>query len=181
MTDRIQIKYQDNKIEITIKALKDSSKQKMLLGWIVLFSVCGLVIISQFFYDYDKSSKLFFAVYLAFWIFFEFKVIYAYRWRNAGIERITIDSKQIEFVKEIGKRGMTQIVELDELNNLRLFEPEEPGFVKTMNSSYWNINKYTLAFDYQNKPFPFAIDLDKNEAKKLLKEIGQFLAKIKKS
>lgn len=40
--------------------------------------------------------------------------------------------------------------------------------------SYWNINKYSLAFDFENKLVPFAIDLN-NEAKKLLKETEQFI------
>lgn len=181
MTDRVQVEKQENELVITIKSFKDESKQKMLLVWIVLFTVCGLAIVSQFFYDYDKSSKLFFAVYLAFWMFFEFKVIYAYRWRNSGCEKIKISNDKIELVKEIGKRGITQVIALNEISNLRLFEPEEPGFVKAMNASYWNINKYSIAFEYQNKPVPFAIDLEKNEAKKLLKEIGDFISKIKKS
>lgn len=181
MSDRLQVNKQENELEITIKSFKDESKQKMLLVWIILFSVCGLAIVSQFFYDYDKSSKLFFAVYLAFWMFFEFKVIYAFRWRNSGSEKIKIGNDKIELIKEIGKRGITQVIALNEISNLRLFESEEPGFIKVMNASYWNINKYTITFDYENKPVPFAIDLDKNDAKKLLKEIEQFISKIKKS
>ncbi len=180
MSDRFQVNKQENELDITIKSFKDESKQKMLLVWIVLFTVCGFAIVSQFFYDYDKSSKLFFAVYLAFWMFFEFKVVYAFRWRNSGSEKIKISNDKIELVKEIGKRGITQVIALNEISNLRLFESEEPGFIKAMNASYWNINKYSIAFDYQNKPVPFAIDLDKKEAKKLLNEIEQFISKIKK-
>lgn len=179
MAERITINNKDNSIEIEIKAFKDKTKQKMLLVWIVLFSLCGLAILSQFFYGYDKSSQLFFAVYLAFWLFFEFKVIYAFRWRNAGMEKIILNKTEIILIKEIGKRGITQIMNVKEMNNVSLYEPEEPGFIKAINSSYWNINKYSLTFDYQGKTVPFAIDVEKNEAKKLLKEIQQFLRKAK--
>ena len=175
MKERINISKKDNNLEIEIKAFKDNAKQKMLLVWIVLFSLCGLAILSQFFYDYDKTTKLFFVVYLAFWLFFEFKVIYAYRWRNSGMEKIIINKTEIILINEIGKRGITQPIKINEISNLRCYEPDEPGFIKSINSSYWNINKYSLAFDYENKPVPFAIDLDKNEAKKLLKEMGQFV------
>ncbi|MBI2279945.1 MAG: hypothetical protein HYU68_04550 [Bacteroidetes bacterium] len=175
MAERITINHKDNSIEIEIKAFKDKTKQKMLLVWIVLFSLCGLAILSQFFYGYDKSSQLFFAVYLAFWLFFEFKVIYAYRWRNAGMEKIIINETEINLIKEIGKRGITQTIKINEISNLRCYESDESSFIKSITSSYWNINKYSLAFDYENKPVPFAIDLDKNEAKKLLKEMVQFI------
>lgn len=175
MAERINISKKDNNLEIEIKALKDDTKQKILLVWIVLFSLCGFAILSQFFYDYDKTSQLFFAVYLAFWLFFEFKVIYAFRWRNAGMEKIILNKTKIILIKEIGKRGITQTIKINEISNLRCYEPDELGFIKSINSSYWNINKYSLAFDFENKPVPFAIDLDKNEAKKLLKEIVQFI------
>lgn len=180
MAERINISKKDNNLEIEIKALKDDTKQKILLVWIVLFSLCGFAILSQFFYDYDNSSKVFFGVYLAFWLFFEFKVIYAFRWRNAGMEKIILNKTEIILIKEIGKRGITQTIKINEISNLRCYEPDEPSFIKSINLSYWNINKYSLAFDFENKPVPFAIDLDKNEATKLLKEIYSNLADFRK-
>lgn len=179
MIERITIFNKDKSLEIEIKAFKDNAKQKMLLVWIVLFSLCGLAILSQFFFDYDNSSKVFFAVYLAFWFFFEFKVIYAYRWRNSGLEKIILNETDIILIKEIGKRGISQTIDVKEISNLKRNEPDEPSFIKSINSSYWNINKYSLTFDYQGKAVPFAIDLDKNEAIKLLKEIQHFLRKAK--
>lgn len=171
MYDRISIKKNDDTLEIEIKALKDNKKQQLLLVWIALFSLCGLAIFSQFFYDYDKSSKIFFAVYLAFWFFFEFKVIYAYRWRNIGKEKIIIDSKKLLLVKEIGKRGVTQIYDLEKIKNIKSFDSPDSTFTKMITTSYWNINKYSLAFTYENNIVPFGIDLDVNQTKKVLHEI----------
>ena len=179
MTERLTINKTENELEITIKSLKIPSKQNILLLWIVLFSLCGLAIATQFFFGYDKSTNLFFAVYLAFWFFFEFKVIYAYRWRRAGREIIKINSTTIEIIKEIGKRGISQNINPNEVKKIIMFEPEESGFIKAMNSSYWHINKYKLAFEYNGKPIPFGIDLEKHDAKKLQKEIQQFITKIK--
>jgi hypothetical protein len=171
MTDRIIINKKEDSLEIEIKALRNDTKQRLLLVWITLFSICGLAIISQFFYEYDSSSKVFFAVYLAFWFFFEFKVIYAYRWRNIGLERIILKSDQLILTKEIGKRGVTQVYELEKIKNLKLFDAAEPTVVKVLNTSYWNINKYSLSFNYEDNIVPFGIDLDANQAKKILSEI----------
>jgi hypothetical protein len=44
-----------------------------------------------------------------------------------------------------------------------------------MTNSYWNINKYTIAFNYQENAIPFAIDLQKKEASNIIKEITKFL------
>ena len=91
--ERLKIAKKEDELVITIKAFGDSRKQKILLLWIVLFSLCGIAIMSQFFGDYDNETKVFFGVYVAFWLFFEFKVVYAYRWRKYGVERIIVDKE----------------------------------------------------------------------------------------
>jgi len=175
MDKRVVIKKKDGNLIIMIKAFCDDAKQKMLLLWIVLFSLCGIAIISQFFGAYDNGTKVFFGVYVAFWLFFEFKVIYAYRWRKYGLERIIIDDENMILIKEIGKRGITQQVPLNEVVNLRLFESRDTDFVKLMTSSYWNINKYTLAFDFNETMVPFAIDLLPKSSKLILKELKEYI------
>lgn len=171
MLKRITIDKTEDKLAITILAFKDNAKQTMLLVWIILFSLCGIAIVSQFFGNYDNNTKIFFGVYIAFWLFFEFKVIYAYRWRKIGLEFVTVKKSSIILTKQIGKRGITQNYPKNEISNLRIFENADNNFIKSMTSSYWNINKYTLAFDFNNQVIPFAIDLTKKEANKILSEI----------
>ena len=174
MKERITIDQEKDKLSVTIKAFREDNKQKMLMLWIVLFSICGLAIFSQFFEAYDPGTKVFFGVYIAFWLFFEFKVIYAYRWRTYGLEYITIEQEEVLLTKQIGKRGVTQKYSRSDIRNLRLFENSDTGFFKSMNDSYWNINKYTLVFDVHNRFVPFGIDLTKKQATDLLKLVQQY-------
>lgn len=174
MDNRIQIIKENKKLEIIIKAFYDDKKQKMLLLWIVLFSLCGLIILAQFFDDYDAETKVFFGVYVAFWLFFEFKVIYAYRWRKYGVEKIKIEDNQLLLIKSIGKRGITQRFDIDELKNIDFFNSSNSGFIKSMNTSYWNINKYHLALKLEKNIIPFAIDIENKDAKKILNELRNF-------
>lgn len=176
-TDRLKIDKTKDELVITINAFSDKGKQNGLLLWIVLFSLCGVAIISQFFGDYDTGTKIFFGVYVAFWLFFEFKVIYAYRWRKSGVERIIFNNENVILVKEIGKRGITHQIPLKGIENLRAFENKDNDFIKSMTNSYWNINKYTLVFDYQGTMVPFAIDLIPKDAKIVLREIKEYLNK----
>ncbi len=175
MQDRIDINKENNKLTITIKAYLDEKKQKMLLIWIVLFSVCGLAIFSQFFENYDNGTKVFFGVYIAFWLFFEFKVIYAYRWRKLGYEQIEVEGSEIRLVKCIGKRGITQSFNKEDVKKVDFIKDENSKFVKSMNESYWNINKYHLVLETEMAKIPFAIDIEKNDVKKILIEIKNTL------
>lgn len=177
MDNRIQINKDTERLEIVIKSFLDQKKQQLLLIWIILFSLCGLAIISQFFADYEAGDKVFFAVYVAFWIFFEFKVIYAYRWRKFGQELIIIEDNELILIKSVGKRGVTQKFVISDIKKLDFFKDENGGFINSMNKSYWNINKYHLMLLLENSKVPFGIDLEAKDAKQILNEIQNRLKK----
>jgi ribosomal protein L15 len=107
-------------------------------------------------------------------LFFEFKVIYAYRWRKYGEEKIIIENNQLTLIKTIGKRGVTQVYSLNEIKKIDFFKNDGVSFIKSMNTSYWNINKYHLALHLQNSVIPFAIDVDNKDAKKIINELLKF-------
>jgi len=176
MPNRIEILEQKNYLSIKINALYDKKKQQLLLFWISLFSICGAAILSQFFLNYSMETKLFFAVYIAFWLFFEFKVIYAYRWRKAGSEIFTIENKKIFLSKIIVKRGITEKYNQHEVSNFELIKHKE-NFVFAINTNYWSINKYTISFNFNNQTVPFGIELNEKEAKNVLHIINKFVKK----
>jgi len=171
MNNRIKIDKNDGKLQIVIKAFLDEKKQQILLVWILLFSLCGIAIIAQLFEEYNTETKLFFGVYIAFWIFFEFKVIYAYRWRKYGEEKIIIDQDQLILIKKIGKRGVTQQFKFEEITKIDFFKDESGAFAKSMNTSYWNINKYNIVLKFEDSIVPFGIDLENKDAKNIIHEL----------
>src|SRR5690606_41077265 len=94
MENKIDFKEGNNDITITISPNYNQQKQNLLVVWLVLFSLCGAAIISQFFFDYPTNTKIFFIVYLVFWLFFEFKVIYAIRWRRSEEHTSELQSRE---------------------------------------------------------------------------------------
>ena len=172
MENKIEYIEENNELTILIYPLYDKRKQNMLTTWLVLFSLCGLAIISQFFYDYPSSTKLFFVVYLIFWLFFEFKVIYAIRWRKFGKEVITIDKESIYLTKKIGERGVTERYDLSAIDAIEALK-HKGKLVYEMSSSYWNSNHYTLCVNINKQQIPFGIDLNGQQAKKLIKTLKE--------
>ena len=172
MENKIEYIEENNELTILIYPLYDKRKQNMLTTWLVLFSLCGLAIISQFFYDYPSSTKLFFVVYLIFWLFFEFKVIYAIRWRKFGKEVITIDNESIYLTKKIGNRGVTERYDLTAIDSIEALK-HKGKLVYEMSSSYWNSNHYTLTVNINKQQIPFGIDLNGQQTKKMIKTLKE--------
>ncbi|MCB0400720.1 MAG: hypothetical protein KDD41_01430 [Flavobacteriales bacterium] len=169
--ERIRIEKEHEALKINIRAFFDPRKQQLLMLWIVLFSICGIAIISQFFGNYERGVKLFFVVYLVFWFFFEFKVVYAFRWRKYGLEELIVEKDTFTLVKSIGKRGITTSYRLEDIKKIDFYKDANGKFVKSMNTSYWNINRYSLALYLEKETVPFAIDIESSEAKSILHQL----------
>lgn len=176
MPHKINISDENNTLTIIINAFYDEKKQQLLLIWIILFSICGIAILSQFFVDYPMETKLFFGVYVAFWLFFEFKVIYAFRWRKYGSEIFTIEGNNIILSKLIGSRGITETYPVEDVRNFQLITYKD-NFVHAINSNYWSVNKYTISFDFNNQTIPFGIELNEKQAKNIIHTINNFVKK----
>jgi len=112
---------------------------------------------------------------MIFWAYFEFKVVYAYRWHKYGVEKIIFKDNKVVLSKEISGRGITESYQLHEVNNWQLFENKDNNFIKSMATSYWNIKNYKLCFFQNKKLVPFAIDLDLKEAKNVLSTIMKYI------
>lgn len=176
MENKIDFKEGNNDITITISPNYNQQKQNLLVVWLVLFSLCGAAIISQFFFDYPTSTKIFFIVYLVFWLFFEFKVIYAIRWRKFGNEIITINSEGIFLTKNIAKRGITEKYELQNISSINVLKHKDKP-VYNISSSYWNTNHYTLFLEVNERQIPFGVDLSEKQAKKVLNTVKEHVKK----
>lgn len=171
--ERIVLKNnEDSNKQLIIKAFYDSKKQLMLQVWLVLWSLCGVAIFSQFFLDYDDGTKLFFGVYIAFWLFFEFKVVYAYRWHKFGVEKIIIENDKIFISKEIGRRGVVSSYDITAFKKVRKIKDKPGAFVSFLSDGYWNVNKYSLELDIEDKKIPFGLDLNEKEQKDLIQKIN---------
>ena len=96
MEDRIKI-IKDEGLEIEIAAYYNHQKQILLILW----SIAGIGILTQFFLPGTEDMRTYLFVWMAFWLYFEYKVVYAYRWRRFGRERIYFDEERMFISREI--------------------------------------------------------------------------------
>lgn len=175
---RIAITKTPQFLEIEIYPHLSKNKLNLLLAWLILWSAGGIIIISQFFSNHDRNTKLFMLVWLAFWAYYEYKAITAYRWKKFGRELITIDHEKITIVNEVKGRGVPFIVKARELKDIRTIDFKSKEFSVVMSNSFWSMGGETILFNYSGKSYGFGKQLTEEEALPLLKNIKSFL-KIK--
>jgi len=165
---RISILNKENEKSIVIISFIDKTKNKLLLLWLLLWSLSGLIIFINYFLITDPNTKTAIIVWMGFWAYFEYKIFYVYLWRKSGKEKIKIRDKKLLYKLDVSGKGKIKEYELDVIKNLRLVAADENTFAEILNSSYWMIADEKLTFDYKGKEIKLAYQLNNNDAKALL-------------
>ena len=160
---------------VLIRSNYDRNKHNLLTAWIILWSIAGLAIIAQFFMPMPDGFLTYLVVWMAFWVYFEFKVVQAYRWRRYGRESISFDGENITLERSIAGRGIPQKFEVGFVKNIRHIERNERSFWFAVTSAYWNMGYDSLVFDYKGREVSFGRDLDMEEGKRVLREVKKLL------
>lgn len=175
--DRISIKQKENELSIVILSFSDKTKSRILLLWLILWSISGLIIITQYFSITDQNTKAGIIVWLGFWMYFEYIIAKAYLWRKSGKELIKLRDNKFLYKRDISHRGKIKVFEYDFIKELRMLEIKENSFIENLNNSYWVIAGEKLAFDYYGKEIKFGIQLSERDAEALRMRIQKEIKK----
>jgi hypothetical protein len=169
--ERISIEKSTGAITIYISAAIQRNKKLMLMIWLVLWTLCGIIVMSQFFTPVSKEVKLFMGIWFIFWIYFEYKIGYAYLWRKAGREIIKIGKEHVTLKKDINGSGKEHSYLKENMRDVRLVEMSSKNFARQMNSSFWVVGGETILFDYLGKTISFGMQLSEMEAQQVLRQL----------
>lgn len=172
---RISTEKKEGGILIKIKAFKEESKQKNLTVWLLAWTFCGLAIGSQVFYDENPELRKMILIFLAFWAYFEFKVIKVFRWRRSGEEQFYITDEIFSYGRTYHNRGILKQYRKDLVNSVRPLELDGNSLIKAFSDSYWVIGGEKLAFTANGKVIPFGLRLSDKEARQLTSELNKAL------
>ncbi len=175
MEQRIKVVEQDKELTIEIKAFKDAGKHAFLKAWLVMWSLAGLAVLAFLFAsDFSKQEYVFIAIYMAFWCYFEYKIVYVYRWRTYGIEQIRVKPGEIEMTRLIKGRGIPQVFLEDEIEDFQKYE-ETSKAGKVFGDSYWVVSNPAIVFDHRGRTVSLGMELDEKDASRLYGKIKKFL------
>ncbi len=136
--------------------------------WLTGWSIGGGVVLWQVISGQSKDTW-FLVIWLCGWFVGELFVLYAFLWCAFGYELITAEHDNMRIKRSIFGYGPSSQFEKAKVSNLRA-----SGFFATMlswnfNMAYWGISGGTVAFDYENKPKRFGINLNEDDANELVR------------
>ena len=183
LSDRISFYRHDEYTTILISTKVEQWKLSLILGWMLLWSLIGLIIFFVITNDNYlielavevpiRQLQLFLVVFLVFWAYYLYKIIRIYIWRKKGVEYFKLDKDSLIIKKAFGKIGKANSYQYENILNLKLVEISPGSFSRIIEGSFWDIGNETLQFDYYGKQIVFGIQLGEEEARSL----KQFLCK----
>jgi len=175
ISDRISVVKNEEELSIVISANADKRKNRLMLAWLLLWSFCGVAIVAGFFQADDKKMRLMIAIWFAFWIYFEYIIGKAWRWKRFGKEIVKVRKGELAMKKDVRGRGWVLIYPVREIKNLRFHEDKTPNWVKKFGEDYWSLGGETLAFNHQGKEIRFGHQLGKDEQQKVMQLLKKYL------
>ena len=166
---RISIKRKEEEVSIVILSTVDKFKRILLFCWFFLWTLCGVIVLTQFFLIPDEKTKVALMVWMGFWAYFEYKIFNAYLWRKFGVEKIKLREHKLFYKRDVAGRGKIKVFEFDFIKDLRMIERKDNSFFDNLNHSYWVVAGECIAFDYYGKEIKLALQIDEQEAADLYK------------
>lgn len=172
ISNRVSIYKTDKVLSIVILPTDNKKKLGLLFLWLMAWTVCGLIVMVNYFKLHDQNSKLFTIIYLSFWAYFEFSIMRVFIWKKFGREKIWIQDGEINYLREINNKGKTKTYNLDLVSKLQLVELSRSSFADTINQSFWVKGGERLEFFSQSQTIRVGMQITDEEARQIMKEVN---------
>lgn len=172
---RTSILIKDSVFSLVILPTADKRKTNLLFLWLMAWTVSGIIIITNYFKLTQENAKLMIIVWLAFWAYFEFKIIRVYMWKRFGKEKLWIKNGSLFYQQDINGRGKIKEFDANLISDIELIELTRGDFADYFNQSFWVKGGERIIFSCQSKFIKFGLQLEDDEAKKVIAELKKFL------
>ena len=179
ISERISIQEDKHRLSVIILGQMGRWKESLLLFWLLAWSFSGAVFLFYFLFDTPYQYSLPMFILIAFWAYFEIKIIRVFLWRRSGFEHIEFNDELFSFennLKGFGKKQKFDVREIDEFIGIN---QSNKNFFAFMDQSFWVIGGDQIYFKYNNKDIIFGKQIDKKEEKALLFVLNGRLSKEK--
>src|SRR5690606_8379724 len=89
--ERISISNTRDRLEISISGEIPRIQLSLLFGWLAAWTVAGIYVFTQLFSEGNRDTLIFMIGWMAFWAYFEYRVLTAFLWRRSGREIIRFE------------------------------------------------------------------------------------------
>ncbi len=153
----------------------------LLLGWLAAWTFCGAAFAYELAQDLNKEMRLTLAIMLAFWLYFEVRILRVVLWRTKGFELWRLQDGELTIKDSLFRFGKANRYFVANIQRFGLLNIDKDSWKWQMSDSFWTRGAEQLGFEYQGKKVAFGRGLTEAEAKALARELASALKQERKA
>ena len=179
ISERISVDETKN-FSLVILGKIEKWKESLLFFWVLAWTFCGTVFLYYYFSDNPLQYSLPLLIMLAFWVYFELRILKVFFWRRKGFEHIWFTAQELVIKNSLFGRGRQRAFELDNIEVFMENKYQAKNFFSFMDQSFWVIGGQRIYFNYLGKTVALAMQLKEEEVRKVLSLLNGQLKRSKR-
>lgn len=150
-------------------------KLALLISWLAAWTFCGGVFLYMLLHGVEQDMRLPLVLMLAFWLYFELRVLRVVLWRTKGFELWRVQGGELTVKDSLFGYGKANRYFVANIQRFGLLNIDKSSWKWQMNDSFWTRGAEQLGFEYQGKKVAFGRGLTDDEAQLLAKHMAKAL------
>ena len=192
-----RISYLDSREECTmiVYPKRNNWKEAVLFAWVLGYSFVGAYMMYLLFFGMDtidnsllegdvadikKNQQIYLSVFIAFWAYFEYKVVKGFLWLIKGKELLKITKDELTVKRDVFGYGKANKYFLDNVKNFEIVEHKTFSFGFDYENAFWRQGTNSLIFDANGKSIGFAKKIEPKDANLLMRLMKDRMKKLRK-
>lgn len=181
ISERVSVERQGEGTSVVISNRLPRTQQYMLIGWLVAWTLCGAAFIYEAFRNTDPHMRMPLLVMIAFWAYFELRILRVVLWRTKGFELWRILDGELTVKDSFFGYGRANRYFIANIQRFGLLNMDEASWKWQMSDSFWTRGAERLGFEYQGKKVAMGRGLTKAEADQLAHVVARELKRERKA
>ena len=169
ISDRISYLDHGNYSTVIISTKIDRLRESLLLFWILCWTACGVMLIYELITgDYEEEMRITLLIFVAFWVYFEYRIGKVFLWRKWGMEFISLDEEELTYKRAIGRYGKAKRFYHEKIIKMKADEDRPKSAGMSIENSFWFLGGERVHFEYDKRHYKFGRQLSNKESSQLI-------------
>jgi len=161
-------------VRIAASTVKDKKDLLILKGWVILWLLCGVLLLGQTMVEPNADIKVYLLVFLAFWAYFAMRVTKGYYFKKYGVEIIHVHNGKVMYSRSIkSKLGKPQFL-VPEGNSPFAYLGGKSNFTQVYYDSFWISQGGNLSIGEGREQVRFGLQLPREESEPLAHLLNRY-------
>ncbi|MBV6405050.1 MAG: hypothetical protein IT228_01435 [Flavobacteriales bacterium] len=180
LSDRVSVQRKAGTTTVVISPRLPRGQQALLLAWTVAWTCCGIAVAIVGLGLPAGRERSFALAYLAFWAYFEYRLVRVLLWRLKGFEKWRVKDGVLTVKDDILGFGRATDHFVENIREPGLLAVDRRSWAWQLNGSFWVMGGERIGFEHHGRKVALGKGLTEQEAVRLVKVLKEALRQARR-